>query len=62
LIFLGRILVFALLLWLIYWLLTRSGWRLTRTAPVTTAPSATVTTPPPAPVTEDENPNTDVNP
>jgi hypothetical protein len=39
LIFLGRIFVFALILWFIYWLFTRSGWRLTRTVPVTETPS-----------------------
>jgi hypothetical protein len=38
--FLGRIAVLGLVLWFIYWLFTRSGWRLTRT------PQATVTTPP----------------
>jgi len=32
---LTRIAVFALLIWFIYWLFTRSGWRLTRTAAVT---------------------------
>lgn len=32
--FLGRIIVFALIIWFIYWLFTRSGWRLTRTAPI----------------------------
>ena len=39
--FLVRIAVFGLILWLIYWLFTRSGWRLTRTAPVT-QPSAPI--------------------
>ena len=39
LMFLGRIFVFALIVWFIYWLFTRSGWRLTRTAPVTETPS-----------------------
>jgi hypothetical protein len=34
LMFLARIAVFALLVWLVYWLFTRSGWRLTRTAPI----------------------------
>lgn len=33
--FLVRIAVFALIIWLLYWLFTRSGWRLTRTVPVT---------------------------
>ena len=37
--FLGRIALWGLVLWLIYWLFTRSGWRLTRTPP------AAVTTP-----------------
>jgi hypothetical protein len=60
--FFGRILFFALVLWFIFWLFTRSGWRLTRTAPVTTAPSAPVTAPPAAPVAENENTNTDVTP
>ncbi len=32
---LARIAVFALIIWFIYWLFTRSGWRLTRTAAVT---------------------------
>ena len=41
--FLIRIAVFGLILWLIYWLFTRSGWRLTRTVTTTPAP------PPPAP-------------
>ena len=33
LIWLGRILVLALIVWFVYWLFTRSGWRLTRTVP-----------------------------
>jgi hypothetical protein len=33
--FLGRIVIFALIIWFIYWLFTRSGWRLTRTTPIT---------------------------
>jgi hypothetical protein len=33
--FLTRIAVFALIIWFIYWLVTRSGWRLTRTVPTT---------------------------
>lgn len=37
--FLGRIAVLGLVLWFIYWLFTRSGWRITRT------PQATATTP-----------------
>jgi hypothetical protein len=32
--FLGRIIVFALIIWFIYWLFTRSGWHLTRTTPI----------------------------
>src|SRR6266508_1779225 len=32
--FLARIAVFALIIWFIYWLFTRSGWRLTRTTPI----------------------------
>jgi|RhiMetdeSRZDD1v2_1073273.scaffolds.fasta_scaffold66057_7 hypothetical protein len=35
--FLIRIAVFALIIWFIYWLFTRSGWRLTR-QPVESAP------------------------
>jgi hypothetical protein len=35
LMFLARIFVLALFVWFIYWLFTRSGWRLTRTVPVT---------------------------
>jgi len=38
--FLIRIAVFGLIIWFIYWLFTRSGWRLTRSV---------TTTPPPAP-------------
>lgn len=30
LMFLGRLVMFALIVWFIYWLFTRSGWRLTR--------------------------------
>jgi hypothetical protein len=44
LIFLGRIIVLALIIWFVYWLFTRSGWRLTR---------QTIETAPP-PKTEDE--------
>jgi len=39
LMFLGRIVIFALILWFIYWLFTRSGWHLTRTVPLTESPS-----------------------
>ncbi len=35
LMFLGRIVVFGLIIWFIYWLFTRSGWRLTRTTQIT---------------------------
>jgi hypothetical protein len=35
LMFLGRIVVLALIIWFIYWLFTRSGWRLTRTTQIT---------------------------
>ena len=35
--FLARIAVFALIIWFVYWLFTRSGWQLTRTATVTEA-------------------------
>ena len=41
--FLIRLAVFGLIVWLIYWLFTRSGWRLTRTVTTTLPP------PPPAP-------------
>jgi hypothetical protein len=33
--FLVRIAVFAVIIWFIYWLFTRSGWRLTRTVQTT---------------------------
>ena len=33
--FLARIAVFALVIWFIYWLFARSGWRLTRTVQTT---------------------------
>jgi uncharacterized membrane protein len=33
---LGRIAILALLVWFVYWLFTRSGWRLTRTQAVQT--------------------------
>ena len=39
-IFLGRIAVLALIVWFIYWLFTRSGWRLTR-QPVESSSSKT---------------------
>jgi hypothetical protein len=52
LMFLGRILVLALIIGFIVWLVTRSGWRLTRT-PIAT----TTTTPPPSA----ENQNTEAN-
>ena len=50
--FLGRIAVLGLVLWFIYWLFTRSGWRLTRTPQPTAATS---------PNTEAENQNAEVN-
>jgi len=41
---LGRLLVLALIFWFVYWLFTRSGWRLTReTVTTTTAPAKTET-------------------
>jgi len=43
LMFLGRVAILALLVWFVYWLFTRSGWRLTRTQAVQT----TETPPPP---------------
>ena len=42
LMFLGRIVVFALIIWFIYWLFTRSGWRLTRQT-IENSPSKTET-------------------
>jgi hypothetical protein len=36
--FLGGIALLGLALWFIYWLFTRSGWRLTRTPPATVTP------------------------
>ena len=50
--FLGRIAVLGLVLWFIYWLFTRGGWRLTRT------PQATAAT---SPNPEGENQNAEVN-
>ena len=50
--FLGRIAVLGLVFWFIYWLFTRSGWRLTR------KPQATAAT---SPNTEGENQNAEVN-
>jgi hypothetical protein len=42
--FLARIAVLGLIIWFIYWLFTRSGWRLTRTAPIVeTQPKPTET-------------------
>ena len=43
--FLFRIAVFGLILWFIYWLFARSGWRLTRSAPVTQPPAPVVSEP-----------------
>jgi hypothetical protein len=42
--FLGQILLLALLAGLVYWLFTRSGWRLTRTAQTTETPARPVET------------------
>lgn len=42
--FLGQILVLALIVGLVYWLFTRSGWRLTRTVQTTAAPPQSVET------------------
>lgn len=58
--------LFGLLVWLlflgliaagIYWLVARSGWRLTRTSPAATTTTTTtvVETPPPAPTGENSN-------
>jgi hypothetical protein len=42
--FLGQLLVLALIVWFVYWLFTRSGWRLTRTVQtVETQPKSTDT-------------------
>jgi hypothetical protein len=60
LMFLGRILILGLVIWFIYWLFTRSGWHLVRTAPVTNTPPPTTASS--ASATETENTNTDVNP
>jgi len=52
-----RLLFWGLIIAGIYWLITRSGWRLTRTAPIAAAPVAptpVVETPPP-PTSNDEN-------
>jgi len=44
--FLARIAVFALIIWFIYWLFTRSGWQLTRTVQAAEAqPKPTETEP-----------------
>jgi hypothetical protein len=40
--FLTQIAVFALLIWFVYWLLTRSGWRLTRQTALTTQTTESV--------------------
>jgi hypothetical protein len=41
---LGRIAVLALIVWFVYWLFTRSGWRFVRTTPTTeTQPNLTET-------------------
>jgi len=61
---LARLLFWGLIIAGIVWLVTRSGWRLTRTAPVAATPTATTTTttttvaetPPPAPTSDEENP------
>jgi hypothetical protein len=58
---LARLLFWGLIVALIVWLVSRSGWRLTRTAPVVATPAApapvVVETPPPASTTpDDENP------
>ena len=39
--FLLRVALFAVVIWFVYWLFTRSGWRLTRTTPVTQPPAPT---------------------
>ena len=44
LMFLARIIFWGLILWAIYTLITRSGWRITRTEAVTQAPPSTTTT------------------
>lgn len=57
LIFLGNILVFALVIWFVYWLLGRSGWQLTRTTQTTTTTSTT----PPNVEVEKGNQNTEAD-
>jgi hypothetical protein len=55
-----RLLFWGLVIAGIVWLITRSGWRLTRTAPVSAATTTTTTvveTPPPAP--DEENKKSD---
>jgi hypothetical protein len=46
--FLWRIAILALIVWFVYWLFTRSGWRLTR------EPQPSATPPPPA-TSQEEN-------
>ena len=60
---LARLLFWGLIIAGIVWLVTRSGWRLTRNAPVAATPAATTTTTttveessPPAPPSNEENP------
>ncbi|MGE5774827.1 MAG: hypothetical protein ACM33V_01330 [Chloroflexota bacterium] len=43
LMFLGRLVILGLIIWFIYWLFTRSGWRLTR-QPVEARQTESVTT------------------
>ena len=56
---LARLLFWGLIIAGIVWLVTRSGWHLTRTTPVATAPvspAPLVETPPPPPASDEENP------
>lgn len=54
--FLARLLFLGLVIAGIYWLITRSGWQLTRTAPATATTTTTtvVETPPPASTEENK--------
>jgi hypothetical protein len=45
--FLSQIVVLALLAWFVYWLVTRSGWRLTRETTRTAPPAQTTESAPP---------------
>ena len=57
LMFLGRLLVLALMVAFAIWLVTRSGWRLTRTPVATTTTTTTTAATPPPPENETREPN-----